>query len=71
MNERAAPICIQCGHKTTLGAADHLNRMSDGRPCGACAARLLETLPSLLPGVFGPVREPEFVDGEPDYDMPA
>jgi hypothetical protein len=71
MNERAAPICIQCGHATTLGAADHLNRTRDGRPCTSCAARLLDTLPPLLPGMLADQPEPEFVDSDPDFDIPA
>ena len=71
MNQPAAPICIQCGKPTTLEASDHLNRLPDGRPCVACADRLLETLPGLLPGMPIAALEHEAVDTEPDYDMPA
>jgi len=71
MNQPAAPICIQCGNATTLGAADHLNRLDDGRPCGACAARLLDTLPPMLPGMSNDESDSGVVDAEPDFDMPA
>ena len=71
MSLRAAPICIQCGQATTQGASDHLNRLPDGRPCAACAERLLATLPPLLPGMPVFAEEPEFEGSEPDHDRSA
>lgn len=39
--------CFTCGEPA--GDPPVLNRLSDGRPCPACAERALEALPSLLP----------------------
>lgn len=66
--------CIQCGQNT--GDVTRFNRLPDGRACPACAERLLDMLPPLLPGVpqdslDQPVEELEAVDDDGDYDRPA
>lgn len=43
----APPICIHCG--LSAGSPPRLNRLEDGRLCPACAERLLDALPPLLP----------------------
>lgn len=40
-------ICMGCGQAT--GPEPRLNVLPNGRPCAACADRLLDTLPPLLP----------------------
>ena len=39
-------VCIRCG--LPIGDPPRINRLSDGEPCGACAERLLETLPPIF-----------------------
>lgn len=75
MTSLAPPICFQCGLPATTGAADHFNRLSDGRTCPSCAERLLASLPPLLPGLCHRNEtdsEPELAEqGEADFDVPA
>lgn len=69
--------CIQCGQNT--GDATRFNRLPDGRACPACADRLLEMLPPLLPGVpqdglndsAEELESLEARDDDGDYDRPA
>ena len=51
-------ICFTCAQATDEGT--ELNRLEDGRVCPSCAERLIEDLPSLLPG--GAPAEPEEVE---------
>ena len=55
-------VCFQCGQ--AVGDPPALNELDGGAPCPACAERLLESLPSLLPPSFRAVGESsdEFAD---------
>jgi len=49
MSERAPVVCFHCGQSTaSVDEGPRLNRLADGRPCPACADRLLRSLPSLV-----------------------
>lgn len=41
-------LCFSCGQSVV--EVDRINRMEDGEPCPACADRLLQSMPPLLPG---------------------
>jgi hypothetical protein len=81
MESTSRAVCIQCGQSADDFA--RLNHLPDGRPCPACAERLLALLPSLLPGVEGgvlpgqepaPARDSGEASGaaaDADYDRPA
>ncbi len=48
MSDSKGSLCITCGQPT--GGAPRLNTLASGRACPTCRDRLLESLPSLLPG---------------------
>jgi len=48
MSDSKGSLCITCGQPT--GGAPRLNTLSSGQACPTCRDRLLESLPSLLPG---------------------
>ena len=65
------PICFHCGQSAAVST--RFNRLPDGRPCPACAERLLASLAPPLPG-YDPANEtlPEQVEAsEPDTDYDA
>lgn len=53
-------ICFTCAQDTDCGT--ELNRLEDGRVCPSCAERLINDLPTLLPG--GLIEEPELAETE-------
>lgn len=57
------PVCIGCGKPT--GPRARLNTLPDGRPCPTCRARILDTLPPLLPAPVEELDLEEWQDGEP------
>ncbi len=75
MPDVPSSICFQCGQATADGT--RFNRLADGRPCPACAERLLMALPPLLPNYDASLEpeveqpEPSEVDNDADYDRPA
>ena len=46
--ESTPSICFTCAQDTDSGT--ELNRLEDGRVCPTCAERMMEEMPSLLPG---------------------
>jgi len=54
-------LCFTCGQGADCGT--RLNRLDDGRVCPTCAERLMEGLPSLLPGST-PAEQPELAAEE-------
>lgn len=60
MSEGTPTVCFHCGHATESPEdGPRLNRLEDGRPCPACAERLLADLPSLVGGVAQEMAEVE------------
>ena len=55
MNPSTETICITCGMPTGFdeGSFPRLNTLASGQPCPTCHDRLLESLPSILPGGEG------------------
>jgi len=57
------PVCIGCGKPT--GPRARLNTLPDGRACPTCSARILDSLPALLPAPVEELDLEEWQDGEP------
>lgn len=56
MSSTDTSICIECG--LPAGDPPVLNDLPDGRPCGGCRDRVLDSLPAILPGrVEAPVED--------------
>lgn len=61
------PVCIACGQ--AVGPKPRLNQLSDGRTCLACADRLLDSLPPLLPSPLADLTFEEWAEeGEDSGD---
>lgn len=61
MNPSTETICFTCGLPTGFdeGSFPRLNTLTSGQPCPTCHDRLLESLPSILPGSDPEAEEPD------------
>ena len=53
----STPLCFTCG--LSIEDPPRINALSDGEPCPACQARVLDSLPPLVPGFSVEVTEVE------------
>ncbi|MDE0895709.1 MAG: hypothetical protein OSB10_03905 [Planctomycetota bacterium] len=58
--------CFTCGR--AVGSPPLLNRLENGLPCPACRDRVLDSLPSILPGP-GSEFESELPQAEIDFSL--
>lgn len=58
----STPLCFTCG--LSIEDPPRINALSDGGPCPACQARVLDSLPPLVPGFS--VETPEEVQETPE-----